>query len=81
MKTEVGVYEAKTRLAELLRAVKAGGSFTITNRGEAVAELGPPRALKATEPKAAIDRFLAFKKANPPTVRSDIRSLIEQGRE
>ena len=39
MKTEIGAYEAKTRLPELLRAVKAGKRFTITNRGQAIADL------------------------------------------
>ena len=33
MKTEIGSYEAKTKLPELLRQVKTGKSFTITNRG------------------------------------------------
>lgn len=36
MKTEIGSYEAKTKLLELLRQVRAGESFTITNRGEAM---------------------------------------------
>ncbi len=39
----IGAYEAKTRLPELLRAVAAGQSFTITNRDRAVAELVPVR--------------------------------------
>ena len=39
MKTEIGAYEAKTKLPELLRQVKAGKQFTITNRGEAIADL------------------------------------------
>ena len=41
MKTEIGLSEAKTKLPELLRQVKAGESFTITNRGKAVAVLVP----------------------------------------
>ena len=39
MKIEIGSYEAKTTLPKLLRQVKAGNSFTITNRGEAIADL------------------------------------------
>jgi prevent-host-death family protein len=39
MKIKIGSYEAKTKLPELLRQVKTGKSFTITNRGEAIAEL------------------------------------------
>ena len=81
MKTAVGVYEAKTRLAALLRQVALGKRFTITNRGKAVAELGPPTPLKKLDAKAAIDKFLAFKKDNPVSDRVDIRALIEEGRE
>jgi prevent-host-death family protein len=33
MKIEIGACEARTRLPELLRQVKAGKRFTITNRG------------------------------------------------
>ena len=39
MKTKIGAYEAKTKLPELLRQVKAGKRFTITNRGEAIANI------------------------------------------
>lgn len=81
MKTAVGIYEAKTRLAALLRQVATGKRFTITNRGKAVAELGPPTVLKKPDGRAAIDKFLAFKKANPVSNRVDIRALIEEGRE
>ena len=39
MNIKVGSYEAKTKLPELLRGVQAGNHYTITLRGEAVAEL------------------------------------------
>ncbi|WP_306118207.1 MULTISPECIES: type II toxin-antitoxin system prevent-host-death family antitoxin [unclassified Roseitalea] len=38
---EVGSFEAKTRLSELLAAVEAGETVTITRRGKAVARLVP----------------------------------------
>jgi prevent-host-death family protein len=38
---EVGAFEAKTHLSELLVAVEAGESITITRRGKAVAVLSP----------------------------------------
>jgi prevent-host-death family protein len=47
---EVAVYEAKTRLSELLAEVERGEQFTITRRGVAVARLvsaQPAGALKA----------------------------------
>ena len=47
LKIEIGAYEAKTKLPELLRQVKSGNSFTITNRGEAIADLVPSLGAKA----------------------------------
>lgn len=41
MKT-VGVRELKNRLSEYLRGVRAGEGVLVTDRGEIVAELGPP---------------------------------------
>lgn len=81
IKTEIGAYEAKTRLPELLRAVKAGQRFTITNRGEAIADLVPSEDTGATDPRAAIERFQSFMKANPVKTPAGIRALIAEGRE
>lgn len=40
--TTLGAFDAKTRLPELLRAVRKGQRFTITHRGQPVAVLAPP---------------------------------------
>jgi prevent-host-death family protein len=81
MKIEIGAYEAKTKLPELLRQVQAGKRFTITNRGKAIADLIPSEGQTAKDPAAAIDRFLAFKKGNPVRAKIDIKAAIEEGRE
>jgi prevent-host-death family protein len=81
MKIEIGAYEAKTRLPELLRQVKAGKRFTITNRGLAVADLVPSESPQASNPRAAIGKFRAFMRANPIKRRANIRALIREGRE
>jgi prevent-host-death family protein len=81
MKTEIGAYEAKTKLPALLREVQAGKRFTITNRGKAVAELGPPSSQYRADAKAAIEAFQAFRKANPVHHKVNIKELIEEGRE
>lgn len=39
--TEIGAFEAKTRLSELLERVSRGRIYRITKRGKAVAELRP----------------------------------------
>jgi prevent-host-death family protein len=82
MKKEIGAYEAKTRLPELLREVREGHSFTITNRGIAVAELRPA-GHAGGDAKAAVERFQAFMKRNPvkPIGQETLRQLIEEGRE
>ena len=79
MKIEIGSYEAKTKLPELLRQVKAGKSFTITNRGEAIADLVPTAGVKAKDKTVAVKKLQAFMLDNP--VRGvNIKELIEEGR-
>jgi prevent-host-death family protein len=79
MKSEIGSYEAKTELPELLRQVRTGKSFTITNRGEAIADLVPSLGARAKDKVAAAERLKAFMLADP--VRGvDIKELIEAGR-
>ncbi len=39
---EIGIFEAKTHLSELIQRVIAGEHFYITRRGKRVAELRPP---------------------------------------
>lgn len=39
--TDIGAFEAKTRLSELLEQVSKGRVFRITRRGKPVAELRP----------------------------------------
>ena len=79
MKIKIGSYEAKTRLPELLRQVKTGKSFTITNRGEAIADLIPNTGAKVRDKVAAVEKLKAFMRADP--VRGvKIKQLIEEGR-
>lgn len=77
---EIGTYEAKTRLPELIRQVQAGRRFTITNRGEPVAQLVPLQTPAAGSAADAIDVFLAFKQRHPVKKRVKLRDLIEDGR-
>lgn len=81
MKTEIGAYEAKTRLPELLRAVQAGKRFTITNRGRAIADLVPSEDAERADPKAAVEKFRKFIEANPVKGGPNVTALIAEGRE
>lgn len=79
MKIKIGSYEAKTKLPELLQQVKTGRSFTITNRGVAIADLVPCTGANAKDKVAAVEKLKAFMRADP--VRGvDIKALIEEGR-
>ena len=67
------------KLPKLLRQVKSGRSFTITNRGEAIADLVPSAAARPKDASAAVDRLKDLMQSDP--VRSaDIKQIIEDGR-
>jgi prevent-host-death family protein len=77
----VGVYEAKTRLSELLQAVERGEEVVITNRNRPVARLvaaAPPRerpvygaAREAFERSGLSDEDIA--KALAPMTEEELR--------
>ncbi len=59
--TEVGIFEAKTRLSEILRKVEQGERFTITVRGRGVANLTPIETESSrTRAVAAVEALLKF---------------------
>lgn len=79
MKIEIGSYEAKTKLPELLRQVKTGKSFTITNRGEAIADLVPSAAGGRKDKAAGAEKLKQFMRSDP-VKGVNIKALIEEGR-
>ena len=52
---EIGAFEAKTRLSELLEQVSRGRTYRITRRGKPIAELRPIAAAE-TRPVFGADR-------------------------
>jgi antitoxin (DNA-binding transcriptional repressor) of toxin-antitoxin stability system len=80
MHIEVGSYEAKTKLPELLRGVQAGNRYTITLRGEAVADLVPPTQNKNADAIAAVAQMRTFMAAAIPSEGQDLKALIDEGR-
>ncbi len=75
---EIGAYEAKTNLSEILRRVEAGESFTITNRGKPVADLAPSRTSTQLRIKTAINNILIAKKY--PVSDTTLVEMKELGR-
>jgi len=80
MNIEIGSYEAKTKLPELLRGIQAGNRYTITLRGEPVADLVPPESAKHTDAVAAVAAMRQFMHAATPVKGLDLKALINEGR-
>jgi len=78
---EVGAFEAKSKLGQLLDWVEAGEEVIITRRGKVVAKLVPPRSDRADEEqaRAAVMRIRDMRRG---VTLGDIRikDLIGEGR-
>lgn len=76
--TEIGLFEAKTKLSELMRRVAAGESFVITVRGKRVArinpfdEISPERWAMAREAAEALRNF-RLQKTEPKINLAEIK--------
>jgi prevent-host-death family protein len=79
VKIKIGAYEAKTKLPEILRNVKAGQSYTITNRGENVAELIPSLNTSKKNKDLAVEKIKALM-LNNPVSGVNIKNIISEGR-
>lgn len=79
--TEIGTYEAKTRLPEYLRKVREGDTFRITQRGEPVADLVPAGTAQKRQAVQAATRMQQFMRERPPVKGIDIKALIDEGRD
>jgi len=76
---EIGAFDAKAKLSELLRAVRAGRRYTITVRGEPVADLVPSGTATDHDAHAAVATMRAFKKVRGVSDR-DVRDMVAEGR-
>lgn len=59
---EIGAFDAKTHLAELLRKAEAGEEVVITRRGKPVARLVQFRQLDVDEQDAVVEKLRTFRK-------------------
>jgi len=85
---EIAVYEAKTRLSELLAEVEKGEQFVITRRGQAIARLVcvAPAAAKRSQALAqrqrVVNAFDDLKQLRTGmTLDMPLRQAIELGRD
>jgi prevent-host-death family protein len=75
---QVGAYEAKTRLAELLNRVAQGETILITKHGRPVACLAPPPEGRARTVAEAVEALKGFSSGRRLGMR--IRDAIQEGR-
>lgn len=76
---EIGAFEAKTKLSELLEKVQRGQTFQITKRGKPVAVLGPVEETeeKTPEEPSFSELFAKIRKHSKPGPSS--KELIHMG--
>jgi prevent-host-death family protein len=80
MMIEVGSYDAKTRLPELLRRVEAGETVTITRRGKPIARIVPADADRRAEIRQAIEDIKALRSRQEDVTVEEILSARDEGR-
>ena len=77
----IGSYETKTHLADLLRQVRNGQGFTITQRGEPVADLLPAGSSVRRAGALAAAGMQRLMLDAPQLEILDIKTLIDTGRD
>jgi prevent-host-death family protein len=80
MYPEIGSYDAKTRLPELLREIADGHAYTITLRGRPVADLVPSASAGHADATAAVEAMRAMPKVHVPKGEK-LQDWIAQGRQ
>lgn len=82
---EVAVYEAKTRLSELLAEVELGEQITITRHGQPIARLVAALAVKrgvASQRQQVTATFAKLKAQRKGVVlEGNLQDLISEGRD
>lgn len=77
--SEIGAFEAKTRLPQLLQRVEAGERFVITRHSRPVAELVPFSPRDPGKVRSAIDALKEFQRTHSLDGLS-VREIVEEAR-
>ena len=77
---DVGIYEAKTKLASLVHLVEQGQTVTITNRGRPVADLVPTQDSGKSSIDMLIGEILAARSRQPVVNGVQLQAWKEEGR-
>lgn len=78
--SEVGAYEAKTHLSDLLDRVEGGERITITRHGKPVAHLIPLPGEPDRTAEEAVRGLLELRKGHSLGPDLSVRDLIREGR-
>lgn len=78
--TDIGAYEAKTHLSQLLDRVERGERITITRHGKPVAVLTPVPGSPDRTVDEAVAELLAFRAGHRLGPDLTVRDLIREGR-
>ena len=77
---EIGAFDAKNRLGQLLDLVEAGDEIIITRRGKPVARLGPPVAFRSAGTSLEVASRIRERRRGVTLGGIPIKALIEEGR-
>jgi prevent-host-death family protein len=77
--TEIGAFDAKTKLSEILRKVEQGERFTITVRGRAVADVVPTQRRDQRRVKEAVEALRNFPRITGVS-GDEVLAWIREGR-
>ncbi|MHA4867732.1 type II toxin-antitoxin system Phd/YefM family antitoxin [Duganella sp. PWIR1] len=77
MYKEIGAFDAKAKLSELLREVRQGQRYTITVRGEPVADLVPFGSVAVGSSQAAVEAMRGFHKIEGVTGQQVLEWIAE----
>ena len=75
---EIGAYEVKTHLSQLLNDVAKGETITITKHGQPVAKLVPALGARRRPPQQVVAELRSFRRG--VSLGSSLRSVVEEGR-
>ncbi len=75
---EVGAFDAKTHLSEILDAVERGETIIVTRRGKPIAKLAPWQGERMSVDEIAREFGKIRQSAQAP--EGGVRGLIEEGR-
>lgn len=77
---QIGAFEAKNRLSELLAAVEHGEEITITKHGRPVAKLVPVTPVDPARVAAVIEELRRLRERTRLAAGETVEALVGEGR-